>query len=269
MPELPEVETVRQGLAALGHRPDDRRGRGARTRARCAGTPPAPPTSPPCWPARTVTDVAPPRQVPVAAAGQRRRGRRPPRACPARCCCSRADAPDETAPAGPVPLHRRRPGAALRRPAHVRRAGGLARAAPSCPPRSRTSPATRWTRLFDADAFVAALRRRRTEVKRALLDQTLISGRRQHLRRRGAVAGPAARRPADRRADPARPRAGCSATSRDVLRRGARAGRHQLRRALRQRQRRERLLRPVAATSTAARASPAAAAARRSAARRS
>jgi formamidopyrimidine-DNA glycosylase len=30
--------------------------------------------------------------------------------------------------------------------------------------------------LFDDEAFVAALRRRRTEVKRALLDQTLISG---------------------------------------------------------------------------------------------
>jgi formamidopyrimidine-DNA glycosylase len=29
---------------------------------------------------------------------------------------------------------------------------------------------------FDADAFTAALRRRRTEVKRALLDQTLIGG---------------------------------------------------------------------------------------------
>ena len=35
---------------------------------------------------------------------------------------------------------------------------------------------TRWTTTFDVDAFSAALRRRRTEVKRALLDQTLIGG---------------------------------------------------------------------------------------------
>ena len=48
--------------------------------------------------------------------------------------------------------------------------------APSSPPRSPTSPATRSTRLFDDAAFVAAVRKRRTGIKRALLDQTLISG---------------------------------------------------------------------------------------------
>ena len=42
--------------------------------------------------------------------------------------------------------------------------------------RSRTSPATRSTRTSTTTAWVAALRRRRTGLKRALLDQTLVSG---------------------------------------------------------------------------------------------
>ena len=54
------------------------------------------------------------------------------------------------------------------------------------------------------------------------------------------------------------------AAAREVMAEALEAGRHLVRRALRQRQRRERLLRPVAATSTAATASRAAAAARRS-----
>ena len=99
---------------------------------------------------------------------------------------------------------------------------------------------------FDDDAFVRTVRKRTSGVKRQLLDQNLDLGRRQHLRRRGALAGPDPRRaaggPAHRRpgARAARPR-----PRRDG--RGARAGRHVVRRALRQRQRRVRLLRPLAA----------------------
>ena len=49
---------------------------------------------------------------------------------------------------------------------------------------------------FDDDAFVAKVRRRAPGIKRQLLDQNLDLRGRQHLRRRGAVAGPAARRAA-------------------------------------------------------------------------
>ncbi len=45
-----------------------------------------------------------------------------------------------------------------------------------CRPWSRTSPATRSTRYFDDALFAARLRRRDSAVKRALLDQTLLSG---------------------------------------------------------------------------------------------
>ena len=79
-------------------------------------------------------------------------------------------------PARPVHLHRRRPRAALRRPAHLRRAGGRGERRARSRPGWRTSPSTRSTRAFDVDGFSAALRRRHTEVKRALLDQTLIGG---------------------------------------------------------------------------------------------
>ncbi|MEK8107636.1 bifunctional DNA-formamidopyrimidine glycosylase/DNA-(apurinic or apyrimidinic site) lyase [Micromonospora sp. M12] len=89
---------------------------------------------------------------------------------------------------------------------------------------------------FSDAAFVTALRRRHTEVKRALLDQTLISGvgniyADEALWRAGlhggrptdALTGPAAQPPRSRPR-----RAG----------RGDQRGRHQLRRPLRQRQRR-------------------------------
>ena len=81
------------------------------------------------------------------------------------------------APAGPVHLHRRRPRAAVRRPAHVRRAGGRGDAAgTSIPARLAHIAIDPLDESFDVDAFTAALRRRHTEVKRALLDQTLIGG---------------------------------------------------------------------------------------------
>ncbi len=49
-------------------------------------------------------------------------------------------------------------------------------AARSCPPSSPTSPRTRWRPAFDRAAFAARLRARRSGIKRALLDQSLISG---------------------------------------------------------------------------------------------
>ena len=56
--------------------------------------------------------------------------------------------------------------------------GGLSchPAAPNCRPRSPTSAWTRSTPHFDLDRAVAALRRKRTGIKRALLDQQLVSG---------------------------------------------------------------------------------------------
>ena len=51
---------------------------------------------------------------------------------------------------------------------------------------------------YDLDAVVRRLRRKRTGIKRALLDQQLIAGVGQHLRGRGVVAGPGPLRPGDR-----------------------------------------------------------------------
>ncbi len=99
--------------------------------------------------------------------------------------------------------------------------------------------------LFDDEAFVARLRSRHTEVKRALLDQTLISGvgniYADEALWRAAAARPAGHRRAHppRRAPAARPRPGRP-------RRSPQTRGYELRRALRQRQRRERLLRPLA-----------------------
>ena len=50
---------------------------------------------------------------------------------------------------------------------------GPSAACSSCPTATRSPPLDP---QFDDDAFVAGLRRRRTGVKRALLDQTLVSG---------------------------------------------------------------------------------------------
>ena len=121
---------------------------------------------------------------------------------------------------------------------------------------------------FSDAGFVAALRRRRTEVKRALLDQTLISGvgniyADEALWRAGLHgARPTDALTAARRGSAARARAGRP-------RRGDQAGRHQLRRPVRRRQRRERLLRPVTQRLRPGRASRAAVAGHRSAGRRS
>ena len=121
------------------------------------------------------------------------------------------------------------------------------RAAPTCPPRSRTSPATRSTRSSTTTTFAAP------RAPAYLRDQAAAAGPdpglrgRQHLRRRGAVARRAARRPAG---GPAHPGAGAASVlgqARAVMTEALGAGRDVLRRALRQRQRRVRLLRPLAA----------------------
>ena len=85
------------------------------------------------------------------------------------------------APADPDRVRRRRAGAALRRPADVRRACRCTRwcrpsAAGCCRSRSRTSPGTRWTRRSTWTRRWPRVRRRRTGLKRALLDQTVVSG---------------------------------------------------------------------------------------------
>ena len=192
MPELPEVETVRRGLARWVAGRTSRRSR-CGTRGRCAAMSPARTTSPPRWPA----------------------GPSPGSAGGASTCGLPLDSRDAVVghlghvrpdAAARARRPRPRPHLRIRFTLHRRRARSCAsstsarsagwrcrRAGPTCPRRSRTSRWTRSTRHSIAAAFVAALRRRRTGVKRALLDQTLISGRRQHLRRRGAVAGGAAR----------------------------------------------------------------------------
>ena len=50
------------------------------------------------------------------------------------------------------------------------------RAAPSCRPRSRTSPATRSTRRSTTTAFVRRVRRSQSGIKRMLLNQAVVSG---------------------------------------------------------------------------------------------
>ena len=143
-----------------------------------------------------------PRQVPLAAARLRRRAPRAPRheraaaGAPART--PRRGAP---AGAGQGSLRRRtgRGPAALRRPADVRRPRGRpsvptadgvpggptdGRCPTVAPHRPRPArPGVRRRRLL-----VATVRAAHRD-QAALLDQTLVSGRRQHLRRRGPVAG--------------------------------------------------------------------------------
>ena len=83
--------------------------------------------------------------------------------------------------------------------------------------------------LFDDALWVRRLRSRQTGLKRALLDQTLVSRHRQHLRRRGALARPPALgRAADAVAPARAARAPRPRSRRDGGR--ARPGRHVVRR---------------------------------------
>ena len=84
--------------------------------------------------------------------------------------------PPVTARASRVHIHRRR-AATCASPTSGRSAICFSsRAGRTCRARSRTSRRTRWSRPSTTTAFAAALRRRRTGIKRALLDQSLISG---------------------------------------------------------------------------------------------
>ena len=166
------------------------------------------------------------------------------------------------APAGAVHPRRARPGhrAAVRRPADVRRADGLRRRRRAADRRSPTSPATRSTPSSTTDVFVRRVRQARLRRQAAAARPEPGLRRRQHLRRRGAVAGQdprrAARRPADRHPGPRAARPGARGDGG-----GARRGRHLVRRALRQRQRRSPATSTARCTPTARRGGPATAAA--------
>ena len=100
------------------------------------------------------------------------------------------------------------------------------RAAPSCRPRSPTSPATRSTREFDDDALRrAGSGAARPGIKRLLLDQTLVSGVGNIYADEALWRAQAPRRPAGRAAPPVEVRrAARRGPGGDG--RGARAGRH-------------------------------------------
>ena len=246
MPELPEVETVRRGLAAyvVGRRIDRREFHGP---AWCDGTCPARPTSPPGW--WVAGRPGPPaRQVPLAGApgaGRARPGAADapgderPAAGPA------AGGRGREAPARPVRVRRRRDRAAVRRPADLRRRG-LRRARRPRASRSRSPTSPR-----PARGGVGRGRGRRADEGAAAAGSSVparpVAGQRdrQHLRRRGVVAGRDSTASAPRTGSPspappaARPRPRGHGG-------GARPGRDELRRALRQRQRVVGVLRPVA-----------------------
>ncbi len=151
MPELPEVEVVRRGLDrwVTGRTVRDAEvlhPRAARRHARGCGRPREPRS-----PGATIAAASRRgKYLWLAARRTRPRARRAPgheraAARPARRRAGR------DAPAGAAALHRRRSRAALRRPAHVRRAGPRAararrRRRPRAGVASRTSPATRSTR---------------------------------------------------------------------------------------------------------------------------
>ena len=258
MPELPEVETVRAGLERHVV------GRTIAT-ARCCNPravrrdPAGPAASPPRWPA---APSCAPNGAASTSGSPGRRGLR----------LRRRRAPDGSAarpPGHERPAPRRRPGPPLS--PHVRARFTFTDGGPDlrftdqrtfghlmlvaalgypgrpggwCPRRSRISRPTRSrppsTRRLRGQAG-AAEDRDQARTARPVADQR----DRQHLRRRGAVAGAAALGPADRDPPPGR---GIQAARRGPrgADRGAQGGRDVLRRALRERERGERLLRPVA-----------------------
>ena len=229
MPELPEVEVVRRGLARwVAGRPSPTSR--CCTRGRSGAT----------WPARRDFAAGSPAQpVSTRAGAASTCGCRWTAATPllahlgmsGQLLVQPAGAPDEKHLRIRIRFDDGGPRAALRRPAHLRRAVAAERRRPTAArPRSRTSPATRWTRRSPTRRVrgraARPAHRGQAGAARPVADQR----RRQHLRRRGAVAGPAALRPARPTtltrpavAGPARPRPG-----RDG--RGPRRGRHQLRR---------------------------------------
>ena len=215
----------------MGDRPDDRDRRGAPP----AGDPPAPARR------RALRRDAhrpdhrrrvPPRQVPLATARLRRRDHRPSR--------DERPAADRSRPRSRTRPHLRvrftfTDGGPQLRFVDQRTFGGLSVSEGGAELPAEIAHIARdpMDPLFDDEAFVAALRRKHTEVKRALLDQTLISGvgniyadealwrARLHGARPTDALDPAGRTPAAR-----------SRPGRAV--RGDRGRRDQLRRAVRQ-----------------------------------
>ena len=200
VPELPEVETVRARPGAACGRAHHRRGRGGPSALRCAVTWPAATTSRPVLSGRRIDGGRPARQVPVAALDTGRRDHGPPR--------------HERPAAGATD----RPTA----PAHLRvrftfADGGLT-CASSTSARSATWPSRRAARRCPGDRAHRPRPARpglrpgragrgprpahRRQARAARPDARLRD--RQHLRRRGAVAGPAALGAADRDPDPSR-----------------------------------------------------------------
>ena len=168
------------GPGAARRRPDDPSVEVLHPRA-VRGTRPAGMTSrrPPAG--LVVTGGPAARQVPVAAGGTglARIGRR---GCPAgpsgherAVAAQRAGRARLAARPGQVHVHRRRPGTAVHRPAHVRAhlldRGGAALPAPI----AHIAPDP-LEAAFDEGAVLDRLRTRQTGIKRALLDQSLISG---------------------------------------------------------------------------------------------
>ena len=255
VPELPEVEVVRRGLDRWVAGRTHRRGRGPPPTRR----PPARRPARADFAARLVgRTVLRGRRGAASTSGCRwtrtaagRRPRRPPRDERPAARAAAPGAADETHLRVRFGFTDDGPRAALRRPAHLRRARRRAarRTAPTARParRSRTSPATRSTRRSTTPAFAAALRRRahRAQARAARPDAwsrgigNIYAD--EALWRARLHCG----RPTDDAA-PARGRRACSRRRATVMTEALGGGRHVLRRAVRQRQRRERLLRPVA-----------------------
>ena len=190
---------------ALGRRPDDRRAEVLHPRAVRRHLPGADDfaarlTRPHGRPARA------PRQVPVAAARTAATTRcSPTSGMSGQLLVVPAGRAAREAPAGPVrasPTAARSCASSTSAPS-VALCWSPTSAATACRRRSRTSRRDPLDPPFDEDGVRGALRapadRGQARAARPVADQR----RRQHLRRRGAVAGAAALRPADRDADPA------------------------------------------------------------------
>ena len=188
MPELPEVEAVRRGLGRRPDRPHHRRRRRCCTRARSADT------------CRARRLRRPARRPDLRRA--RRRGKYlwlpfvdgdavlAHLGMSGQFRLSAADAPQGATPGcwstSPTAVR-----SSVSSTSGCSAGCSLSRGrAPSCPPEIAHIARDPFDPAFDLDDVVARLRRKRTGVKRALLDQQLVSRGRQHLRRRGAVARP-------------------------------------------------------------------------------
>ena len=230
-------------------RPHDRRASRSCTRAPCAGTSPAPRTSPRLTDRPGGAGRRAPREVPLAArstAATRVLGHL---GMSGQMLVQPAGAPDERHLRVRFALRprRRRRRAALRRPADVRRPRRSPPDGADLPPEIAHIARDPIDPLFDDDAFVAAVRRRslRHQAHPARPDRR-VRGR-QHLRRRGAVARAAARRPARRQAPPRGRAARCSPRSAQVMAAALDQGGTSFDALYVNVNGRERLLRPVAA----------------------